>query len=103
MRGWLKLREMINVDWIEVRYEDTVDDLEAQARRTLQFLELDWDATVLDYRQRVQNKHVHSPTYEAVTKPVYRSAMGRWRNYAKQLEPVLEVLEPLVEELGYER
>ena len=103
MSGWLKLREWINVDWIEVRYEETVDDLEAQARRTLQFLELDWDEKVLDYRERVQTKHVHSPTYEAVTKPVYRSAIGRWRNYARQLEPVLDTLEPLVKELGYDR
>lgn len=103
MNGWLELREMINVDWIEVRYEETVDDLEAQARRTLKFLELGWDDKVLDYRERVQTKHVHSPTYEAVTKPVYRSAVGRWRNYAHQLEPVLETLEPFVNEFGYEQ
>jgi len=102
MNGWLQLREMINVDWIEIRYEETVDDLETQARRSLEFLGLDWDASVLDYHQRAQTKHIHSPTYESVTKPVYRSAMGRWRNYEKQLSPVFEILEPLVKAFAYD-
>ena len=102
MGGWLKLREMINVDWIEIRYEETVADLEAQARRSLEFLGLEWDPGVLDYHERAQTKHVHSPTYESVTKPVYRSAMGRWRNYEKQLAPAIEMLEPFVKEFAYD-
>jgi hypothetical protein len=37
-----------------------------------------------------------------VKKPVYRGAMGRWRNYQKYLEPYLEKLEPYVKAFGYE-
>ena len=102
MSGWLKLREMINVDWIEIRYEDTVADLEAQAKRCLDFLKLDWTSDVLDYHKRAQSKHVHSPTYESVTKPIYKSAVGRWRNYEKQLAPVMKILEPFVKEFSYD-
>ncbi|MDC0935443.1 sulfotransferase [Pirellulales bacterium] len=102
MDSWLRLRDMIQADWIEVRYEDTVDDLETQARRSLRFLELDWEPSVLAYHERAQSKHVHSPTYEAVTKPVYRSAVGRWRNYEQQLAPVMDVLETYVREFGYD-
>ncbi len=93
---------MLKTDWLEVRYEDTVDDIESQARRVLDFLELDWDDRVLDYRDRAQSKHVHSPTYEAVTKPIYRSSVGRWRNYEKYLEPVMDILQPFVNAFGYD-
>jgi hypothetical protein len=102
MRHWLKIREMLRNAWIEVRYEDTVADIERQARKTLEFLGLPWDDVVLQYHQRAQQKHVHSPTYEAVTKPVYASSINRWRNYAAQLEPCMEILKPFVDAFGYE-
>ena len=101
MQAWLKIRDMLRNPWIEIRYEDMVADLEAQARKVLEFLGLPWDERVLDYHRRAQQKHVHSPTYEAVTKPVYTSSIGRWRNYAKQLEPYQEILQPFVEAFGY--
>jgi hypothetical protein len=101
MRAWLKVRDLIGNAWIEVRYEDTVADLEQQARKALAFLDLPWDECVLDYHRRAQQKHVHSPTYEAVTKPVYSSSVGRWRNYQRQLEPALGILQPFVEAFGY--
>jgi hypothetical protein len=102
MRHWLKIRDMLKNPWIEVRYEDSVADLEGQARKVLDFLELPWDAGVLKYHERAQQKHVHSPTYEAVTKPVYASSIGRWKHYARQIEPYLGILQPYVEAFGYD-
>ncbi len=101
MAVWLKLREKICAPWLEVRYEDCVSDLEQQARRALDFLELPWDARVLQYRDRLKTKVVSSPTYEAVSKPLYTSAIGRWKNYQKHIEPWFEVLRPCVEAFGY--
>jgi len=98
---WLRLRQMLCTPWIELRYEDCVADLEMESRRALQFLDLPWDPQVLQYRERLKTKAVSSPTYEAVTKPLYTSAIGRWRNYQKYLEPCLEVLQPRVEAFGY--
>jgi tetratricopeptide (TPR) repeat protein len=101
MRAWLKVREMMKNPWIEVRYEDTVADIKGQACRVLGFLDLAWDDSVLDYHRRAQSKHVHSPTYEAVTKPVYTTSINRWRNYATQLEPCMEILQPFLAEFDY--
>ncbi len=101
MLGWLKFRDMIRAPWAEFRYEDTVADLPGVARKSLDLLGLPWDDRVLAYRERLSQKPVLSPTYEAVTKPVYTSAVGRWRHYARHLEPVLPVLEPYVREFGY--
>lgn len=102
MHAWLQIRDMLRNAWIEVRYEDTVADLEAQARKALSFLGLPWDDVVLEYHRRAQKKHVHSPTYEAVTKPVYTSSINRWRNYAAQLDQCKQILQPFVEAFGYE-
>jgi tetratricopeptide (TPR) repeat protein len=101
LRAWLKLRDLIEAPWIEVRYEDTVADLPRQARRALDLLGLPWDDAVLAYRDRAVRRQVLSPTYEAVTRPIYKTAIGRWHNYERQLAPVMGVLEPLVRELGY--
>jgi tetratricopeptide (TPR) repeat protein len=101
MRAWLKIRPMLRNPWIQVRYEDTVADIERQARSVLEFLGLPWDEVVLEYHRRARQKHVHSPTYEAVTKPVYTSSVERWRNYAAQLEPCMPILQPFIEEFGY--
>jgi hypothetical protein len=99
---WIKLREMIQSPRLEIRYEDCVADLEREARRALEFLGLPWDVSVLQYRERLKVKAVSSPTYEAVSKPLYTSAIGRWKNYRKFLEPCLPILQPLVEAFGYE-
>lgn len=102
MSVWLKLRNIIPTPWIEVRYEDCVAGLEGQARRALEFLGLPWDPNVLQYRERLKTKSVSSPTYEAVSKPLYTSAIGRWKHYEKHLESCLPILEPFIKAFGYE-
>jgi hypothetical protein len=102
MRAWLKIRPLLKNPVIEVRYEDTVSDIERQARAVLGFLGLPWDDAVLEYHHRARKKHVHSPTYEAVTKPIYSSSIGRWRHYAAKLEPCMPTLQPFVEAFGYD-
>jgi Flp pilus assembly protein TadD len=99
--GWLKLRELFPLPWLEVRYEDTVTDLHGQARRVLEFLQLPWDPVVLEFHEHARKRAVLSPTYADVAQPVHSGAIGRWRHYADYLEPVLPILEPLVKALGY--
>ena len=102
MTGWLKFRDLIETPWCEIRYEDTVANLETQARRALDTLGLAWDNQVLGYRQRLlESKQVTSPTYEAVAQPIYTRAIGRWKHYERLLEPALKTLEPFVREFGY--
>ena len=101
MSVWRKLRGMIASPWMEVRYEDTVADLEKEARRALEFLGLPWEPQVLNYRERLGRKAVGSPTYEAVSQPLYSRAIGRWKNYQRFLEPCLPILQPSIDAFGY--
>ncbi len=102
MEIWRTLRPILKNPFLEVRYEDMVDDLESVARRSLDFLEVPWDARVLGFDEHARKKLVRSPTYSDVTQKVYKRARGRWRNYEKYLAPHLEKLEPFVKGFGYE-
>lgn len=102
MTGWRKIAPKLLNPHLEVRYEDMVADLEPVARKTLEFLEVSWDPKVLGFDEHARQKAVRSPTYSDVTKKVFKTAVGRWRNYQKYFEPHLAKLEPLVKALGYE-
>jgi tetratricopeptide (TPR) repeat protein len=99
---WQTLKPLIKNPWLEVRYEDMVENLESVARKTLDFLDVLWDPHVLGFDEHARQKMVRSPTYADVTQPIYKRARGRWRNYQKYLEPHLKNLEPLVKAFGYE-
>ena len=102
LAAWRRFRELIASPWLEVRYENAVADLSAETRRAVEFLGLSWEESVLNYRERLKQKAVGSPTYEAVSQPLYTRAIGRWKNYQKFLEPALPLLEPSLKAFGYE-
>jgi len=102
MGAWLKMREQLTSSWVEVRYEETVSDLQQTAQHVLAGLDLPWREEVLDYRQ-TQKSPVRSPTYEAVAKPIFGSSVGRWRHYQQQLAPILDKLGPLLQAYGYDQ
>ncbi len=101
LRAWLKFKQFLPANWCEIRYEETVADLAATTRRCLDTLDRPWSDTLMSYREHLQVRAVLSPTYDAVSKPVYKTSLQRWKNYAEYLEPIRSVLDPLVEDLGY--
>ena len=85
----------------QVRYEDLVEDPEREARRLLEFLGMQWDPGVLDVQTTAKRRRINTPSYHQVARPIYGDARGRWRRYERQLEPVMEKLEPFVKAFGY--
>jgi hypothetical protein len=102
MTFWRTIKSRMNNSFLEVRYEDMVNDLESVARQTLDFLGVSWDTRVLGFDEHARKKTVCSPTYADVTQPVYKRAVGRWQHYQKHLEPHLEKLAPFIKAFGYE-
>jgi len=102
MDYYLFMRDKLTLDMIEIRYEETVSDLETQAKKLLSHLNLDWDPGVLSFHEKAKERFISTPSFEAVTKPVHRGAVGRWKNYRKAFEPVLPILDRFVREFGYE-
>jgi tetratricopeptide (TPR) repeat protein len=74
---------------LELQYEDTVRDTEAQARRLMDFLGVPWDARCLDFHRNARS--VQTPSRWQVRQPIYASSVARWRHYAPYLPGLLEV------------
>lgn len=89
---------------VRVRYEDLVADFRSEITRVLQAIGLDWHDDVADYANRSRETGmVTTPSYAQVTQALYGSAVERWRNYERWLQPFDEKLQPMLEPFGYER
>jgi tetratricopeptide (TPR) repeat protein len=101
MGFWLEMLPRMGKQWIYVRYEEMVDDLPAVARSVLEFLGLIFEENVLKFFEHARTKRVNSPSSAEVRKPLYRTAVGRWKNYEKYLEPYMPALERFLKEFNY--
>ena len=99
---WRHYRAELDLTYIEVRYEDLVEQFEPTARRLVDFVGEPWSDEVLKYFEHARKRNVKTPSYAAVASPIYSRSVGRWRHYHAQMEPVIEVLQPYIEEFGYE-
>jgi tetratricopeptide (TPR) repeat protein len=75
---------------LEVRYEDVVADLDGETRRIIAHCGLDWDPRCLAFHRT--ERPVRTASATQVRRPIYRSAVGRWRVYAPYLAPLLTEL-----------
>ena len=79
--------------FMDVRYEDLVDDIEGQSKRLMEYCDLGWDDRCLSFHQT--KRSIRTASVTQVRQPIYRSSMERWRKYEKHLTPLLDVLLPL--------
>lgn len=91
-RGYRQLMDhwasVTGLEIVKVVYEDTVSDLEPQARRLLDFLDLSWDPSVLRFHEN--ERAVQTPSRWQVRQPIYQSSKARWRRFEAHLEPLLQ-------------
>ena len=99
---YLKYKEILPLDVLEFRYEDMVEDQEGVSRKLIDHLGLEWDANVLEYYKAENKREIFTPSYDGVSKPIYKTARGRWKHYKKYFEPYQGQLKPYLEAFGYE-
>jgi tetratricopeptide (TPR) repeat protein len=75
---------------LQVRYEDVVADTEAQARRIVEHCGLDWDPRCLAFHKT--ERPVRTASVAQVRRPIYASAVSRWRRYERHLRPLRAAL-----------
>ena len=93
-QGYQKLikhfKQVSNLAILDVCYEDTVSDIETQARSLLSFSGLSWDENVLNFHQ--SERAVQTPSRWQVRQPLYQSAKARWRHYQEYLAPLIDAV-----------
>ena len=102
MGFWVRIREMLTVDHLEIRYEDLVSDFEPNARRLVEFVGEEWSDDVLRFHEKAARRAINTPSYQAVTQKVNTRAVGKWSRYESHLGPLLPHLRPFIQTFGYE-
>ena len=77
--------------------EDTVLDLEGQVRKILEHCGLPFEEQCLRYYET--DRAIRTASSEQVRQPIYKGALGRWRNYEKHLDHWVQELAPIIDEL----
>ena len=75
---------------LDVAYEDLVTDFEPQARRIVAHCGLDWTDACLDFAHA--NRPVRTASVAQVRRPIYRSAVGRWKIFEPWLGTLYQAL-----------
>ena len=91
-------REMA-LRYLPIRYEDMVDNQEATTRRLLDFIGEPFDERCLRFHENA--RYARTASYAQVTEKLYDRSRFRYRNYIAHLRPVIPILQPVIEQLGY--
>jgi hypothetical protein len=90
MEHW---RQNLPIPILDVDYESYTTDLEATARRLVDFVGLDWDPRCLEFFSI--DRAVRTASQWQVRQPIYKTSVQKWRNYMPELQPLLDALGPL--------
>jgi tetratricopeptide (TPR) repeat protein len=72
-------RETLPLAHLTMSYEALLAAPEAESRRLIAFLGLDWEPACLDFNKT--NRAVRTASWAQVRQPLYQHAAGRWRHY----------------------
>ncbi len=73
-----------------VHYEDLVADLETHTRKLLDHCGLPFEPACLAFHET--ERTVNTASLAQVRRPLYTSSAGRWKNYTRQLQPLISAL-----------
>lgn len=76
-----------------VQYENIVKDTEAEVRNILNYLELDWEDSCIEFYNH--KREINTASYMQVTKKIYTGSMDRWRNYELYISELIKSLDKI--------
>jgi tetratricopeptide (TPR) repeat protein len=85
--------------YLPVRYDAMVTNQAETIRSILDFIGVPFDERCLNFHEN--RRYARTASYAQVTEPLYERSLNRYRHYRKHLEPVIPILRPMIERLGY--
>ena len=92
-------RQQLDLNYMEIRYEDLVEDQEPNVRRLLDFVGVEFDPRCLSFHDN--QRYARTASYAQVTEKLYDSSVYRYRQYRKHLDEAVAILKPSLDRLGY--
>jgi tetratricopeptide (TPR) repeat protein len=94
-------REALQLDLLEVKYEDLVLDLDRQVEVIFRFLGLEEFEDYRAFHERATRNFIQSSSRGQADQPLYDSSVYKWTNYRSQLAPITPDLKAYIEKLAY--
>ncbi len=101
MRLAERARARLPLAWADVRHEALVDEFDAELDRILAFVGLEPSPLMAEFARTANARTIRTPSAAQVRAGLNRRGLGRWRDYRRELAPILPVLAPWVERFGY--
>jgi hypothetical protein len=79
----------------EVSYERLVSNQEAETRRLLECIEMEWSDDCMNFHRNP--RLVTTASMTQVRQPAYKTSIGRWKRYENHLGPLMEGLGDLAQ------
>ncbi|MBD3646378.1 MAG: sulfotransferase [Pseudomonadales bacterium] len=93
MQHW---KQVLPVEIFELQYEELIDDTESRIADLLDYCGLPWEDACLAFYET--ERGVRTPSRWQVRQPIYRGSVERWRNYETHLEPLMDILSPVLDQ-----
>jgi len=90
---------VLDMRYLQVRYEDLVEDLSTVSQNILDFIGLPWEEACLKFNE--SKRVVKTASHAQVTEKIYTTSRYRYKNYYKQLEPYAGILQEAMDNFGY--
>jgi hypothetical protein len=92
--GYLDLmahwRRLLPDNFLDVDYEEMVENQEGTSRRIIAFCGLPWEDVCLSFEKNTSSLLTASAAQ--VRQPIYKTSVALWRHYERELEPLAAVL-----------
>ncbi|MEM9254804.1 MAG: sulfotransferase [Pseudomonadota bacterium] len=94
MRHW---HDVMPGQVLDVDYESVVADLEGQVQRILDYCDLPYEDSCVNFHRT--QRSVKTASSEQVRQPIYTSSLNLWKRYEPHLDVLIDVLAPLLADL----
>jgi len=101
MESYIEQRDSLNIDILEVRYEDIIADFDHQLTRIEEFLDISFPSDAAEFYKKNQDRAITSASSHQATKAIYSSSLDKWCHFEPYLKDEIALLTPIIKKLGY--
>ena len=102
MKMWIDYKSKLKMNFITSKYEDLIDGFDTHISGILDFLEVNWDKNIKNYRDTaLKREKINTPSSSQVVQPLYKSSINKWKNYEKYFKNSNQYLDKWVTYFEY--
>ena len=102
MQMWVLYKKNLKLDFVMSKYETLLDNFDDQINKILDFLDLEWDENIKNYRNTaLKRRKINTPSSSQVVQPLYKTSIAKWKNYEKYFSDSKIYLDKWSKYFGY--